>query len=154
MRYWGRKLFLQGACHVLWHWCGRGDVMVRMLMLVCVRSITLPTHTFCLQVGQQRELIAAKLDLTLSSPSESEPSVMFHPSWGGLFRQVGCSDCQCQACDLLSRWYDINSWLNWVDSHNYCFYFPSCCKATLTLLQQISHIALKYLVRVHSHILL
>ncbi len=63
--------------------------MVRMLLLVCVRSITLPTHTFFLQVGQQRELIAAKLDLTLSSPSESEPSVMFHPSWGGYSGKLG-----------------------------------------------------------------
>ena len=47
-------------------------------------------HTYIFwQVGQQRELIAAKLDIALSSPSESEPSVMFHLSWGGYAGKLG-----------------------------------------------------------------
>ena len=34
-------------------------------------------------------MIAAKLDIALSSPSESEPSVMFHLSWGGYAGKLG-----------------------------------------------------------------
>ena len=55
---------------------------------VCQIHHTAHTYIFW-QVGQQRELIAAKLDINLSSPSESEPSVMFHLSWGGYAGKFG-----------------------------------------------------------------